>query len=403
MVNGGMVSMIVFNDFVSDSRVLKEAESLSRAGFQVEVVALHFSGRTLEGRIPYRNFHVNRLKRLPKFLEVFFDGLVSKCNRAYLGSGNSLWYFLKFLIKLPLFMVLFVRLLFYFWKVRPDIIHSNDVNTLLPGFCAKKFFGTKLVYDAHEICVAQEGYRHIKGVLYFLEKWLVHSADAMFTTTELRAKKFCELYGVAMPYVLNNKPRFKESKNSQRIRTFLNLDERPIALYQGGFQSGRGLHNIIRLSTRMKHVHFVLIGSGPQKFELKRFASKLPAGDNLHFIPHISLRMLHEYTCSADLGLQLIRNTCLNHYTTDSNKLFEYLMAGLPVVASNFPEITKVVKELKCGLTVDPDDLDAIESAINKILSDAPEQKVRFVDTKKASWEEGAESILVDRYIELAS
>ncbi len=58
----------------------------------------------------------------------------------------------------------------------------------------------------------------------------------------------------------------------------------------------------------------------------------------VHFIPTVPLAELLAWTASADIGVQPIRNTCLNHLSTDSNKLFEYAMAGLPVVASDFPE-----------------------------------------------------------------
>ena len=76
------------------------------------------------------------------------------------------------------------------------------------------------------------------------------------------------------------------------------------------------------------------------------------------------------YTASADIGVQPIENTCLNHYTTDSNKLFEYVIAGLPVVATDFPEIRKIVKNNAIGFLVPANDEQALSETIVELLSD---------------------------------
>jgi len=76
------------------------------------------------------------------------------------------------------------------------------------------------------------------------------------------------------------------------------------------------------------------------------------------------------YTASADVGIHLIENTCLNHYYCLPNKLFEYMMVGLPVVMSDFPEMGKVVREAQVGLLVDPADPVQVAEALERLLSD---------------------------------
>ena len=91
----------------------------------------------------------------------------------------------------------------------------------------------------------------------------------------------------------------------------------------------------------------------------------------------MALDALPSYTASADIGVQPIENTCLNHFTTDSNKLFEYVIAGLPVVASQLPEIGKVVRKHDLGLLVPPGDTEALAEAIRSLVSD-PELRLRY-------------------------
>jgi glycosyltransferase involved in cell wall biosynthesis len=68
--------------------------------------------------------------------------------------------------------------------------------------------------------------------------------------------------------------------------------------------------------------------------------------------------------------VHLIQNTCLNHTYCLPNKLFEYMLAGIPVIISDLPEIAEVVREYDTGITVDPEDEDAIARAIRQMAED---------------------------------
>jgi glycosyltransferase involved in cell wall biosynthesis len=117
--------------------------------------------------------------------------------------------------------------------------------------------------------------------------------------------------------------------------------------------------------------HFVFLGSGRLAESLRAQAGSAGLSGRVHFIDAVPWRELHEWTASADAGLQLLQNTCLNHYTTDSNKLFEYAIAGLPVIASDFPEIRRIVEDWGFGLLVDPADKDAVVRAMQRLSEDS--------------------------------
>ena len=156
-----------------------------------------------------------------------------------------------------------------------------------------------------------------------------------------------------------------------RIRDELQLsDPWPIIVYQGGLQQGRGLERLVSAMRLVRNAYLVLIGGGRLAGPLQWQVRQEGIADRVRFIPTVPLSKLASYTASADIGVQPIENTCLNHFTTDSNKLFEYMMAGLPVVASNLPEIRRIVHNGDFGLLVRPGDTDALATALSKLVDD---------------------------------
>jgi glycosyltransferase involved in cell wall biosynthesis len=132
-----------------------------------------------------------------------------------------------------------------------------------------------------------------------------------------------------------------------------------------------------------------------------RLSEELGLAQRVHFIPTVSLADLPSYTASADIGVQPIENTCLNHFSTDSNKLFEYVIAGLPVVATDFPEIRKVVSTCAIGLLVPAGSDHALRLQLKRLIDDPSLRQQLACNAKKAAlqlnWER-QESKLVTLY-----
>ena len=106
------------------------------------------------------------------------------------------------------------------------------------------------------------------------------------------------------------------------------------------------------------------------------------------------------------MGFILFRNTCLNHYYSLPNKLYEYMMAGVPIVSSNFPELRRVIEEVHCGITVDPENPGGIAAAVEKLAAD-PELRRRMADSgrknamNRYNWEP-QKNKLINLYEEVA-
>jgi glycosyltransferase involved in cell wall biosynthesis len=113
-----------------------------------------------------------------------------------------------------------------------------------------------------------------------------------------------------------------------------------IFLYQGGLGKGRGIE--ILLSAFVKNSNLtqaiIFMGYGPLEKEITLLAEE---HENVFFHHAVSQSDLLSFTSSADVGVLFYENNCLNHYYCSPNKMFEYLMAGIPVITSNLFEIKK--------------------------------------------------------------
>lgn len=394
------VVLVVYNDFLTDNRVTKEANSLAHAGFHVSVCAVHYPGKTLEVE-ESKHFSVRRIDRRVPLLQPFLSYLDDFFSRKANTTKSRMISWLRIIVKIPNYVVLYFKSFFHLIREKPDIVHANDINTLPVVYLAAKFSRFKIVYDAHELCFDQEGLRQLTPFLKLLEGFLVKRVDRMFTTTDMRAREFQAQYGVSLPRVISNKPVYKKIEKSERIRTVLSLDKKPIALYQGMVQKGRGLFNLLSVAERLPEVNFVVIGDGALKQGMQEEVLRREI-QNLYFIPKVLTDELHEYTCSADVGLQLIQNTCKNHYTTDSNKLYEYLMADLFVVASDFPEIRRVLESNPKGSLVDPENIDQIVQAI-KIGLEVNQTRENVEGVSAHSWDHSEEPKLIEEYSQIVS
>lgn len=377
------VVMLVWNGFVSDARVLREATSLAAEQADVNIIAIRTPARDVaDERIEPRVRAVRvkrsagwpgRLVMAPRFLVRRF--LSAAYRRLGMTPptpfrGRPRWWQLdRRLVFLIEELAVNSRMFRKAVSLQPTVVHAHDVNTLFPAWLAARRCGAKLVYDAHEISADREGYHGRVWLVKLVERFLGKAADGRITTTQARADWFKEEYGYPDMAVLQNRPVRRIVEHSDRIRrTFGIAADRPVVLYQGGLQWGRGLRNLLEAVRGLPDAHLVFVGDGIQRASLEEEAASVPG--RVHFAGMVSLDELPEWTASADVGVQCLRNTCLNHYTTDSNKLFEYVMGGLPVVASDFPEIRRIVEAYDLGFLVDPDDVDAIRGALRKLLED---------------------------------
>jgi glycosyltransferase involved in cell wall biosynthesis len=267
---------------------------------------------------------------------------------------------------------------------RADIYHAHDLNNLEVAYRAARTTGAKLVYDAHELFpeMANRWVRLRKGYWSRLEARLLPRADLSITVNELIAEEMARRYRVEPPLVVLNcpdpPPTFDPNARYNLIRERTGLgSETPVVLYQGWMSEGRGLENLVRAAPLLHGgAVVVFMGYGEYQAALERLAAEA-GGGRVHFIPAVPQRDLLAYCASADVGVIPYQAVDLNNYYTSPNKLFDFIQAGLPIVASDLPYLRKVIVGDDLGVVAKLDRPQDYAAAINSVLA-LPDRGVRL-------------------------
>ncbi|MFP4944031.1 glycosyltransferase [Staphylococcus pseudintermedius] len=419
------VAMFVWNHFTNDARVNRECTALAEDGYDVYLIAINDPKNTdieaFEQREPH--FRVHRVKRYPMLIQVYADygkrfliiiGGVSFTIAAGLFFINlklMLGYLAILLAGMVILKVkklrkwvvngaIIARMIIKGYQQKADIYHSNDLNTLPQGIvCSKLRLHPKpLVYDSHEVQTDRTGYNpeRIKKI----ERFLLQFVDTMMVENQTRAQHNEWLYGFYPQPLYNYSVLYDiEQQPYYNLHEKLGLNQNEkILLYQGGLQQGRGLEKLIEAMPMIQEGVLVFVGGGKLTETLKAQAQQSEARDRIFFLDKVPFEKLPQITREAFVGFQVLQNVCFNHYSASSNKLFEYIMAHVPVIACDFPEIKRVVEENEVGIATDTHSSQNIAAAVNHLLQH-PELYDRYrANTRRAkmiyNWQNEKQKLL---------
>ena len=385
------VCMVVGNTFTHDARVNKEAKSLARAGYEVVVYAVN------DGTFPQ---------------EETIGGV--KVKRLRITSYS--------LVRLNVLRIPteFFPGLYHLWREKADIYHAHDADTLLICHWAAKKNKANLVYDFHEYWkykTIQNSSRigHIRTavknrLLVMVESFLVPKTDALITVNDSLANEFKRCDQVKeKPLVLFNVPSYIALSNEDRtlLRRKIGADKEDLlVLFLGGFDKNRGLENLVKsLDYLDRRFKLVFLGYGPLRNLLIKASEHSQYRGRVFVLDAVSPADVPKWASGADIGVAPIQNASWSYFHSSPNKIFECLMAGLPVACSDFPEMRKIVKENDVGLMFDPEDPGDIARALEELVSDESRFKemrknALKVAKQKYNWEVEEEK-LVKLYEEL--
>lgn len=254
-----------------------------------------------------------------------------------------------------------------------DVFHSHDLNTLRIGALCKRRTGSLLVYDSHELQTERSRMGSRERARAVTEEGrLMSDADALIMASPPWIDWNRRLYG-SLPdptVALLNTPHLI-TVEPLSLHDELDLPTHArIVVYQGSIQEHRGIEPAIDAVATLDNVVLVVIGYGYHRPTLEASVAARGLGDKVRFFGPIPNDTLLRYTASADIGLCNIVGTSVSYDTSLPNKLFEYMMAGVPVIGSDSPEIGRVIRESGTGLTCVPDDPVALAAAVTRILAD---------------------------------
>lgn len=372
------VCVFLWNNFINDARVRREVKALQENGYEVTVIATYdgnekqlFKEESYEGSKVIRVWNlktVAMIVRNKRGIYKVIEKIIKVLDKVKIGKIIDV-------------LMVITNMIGYGAKEKFNFYHSNDLKTLPQGvICSKVLRKSRLIYDAHEVETSRAG--GMSKIKYIIEKNLINYPDTMIMTTNTRAEYTSKLYNIETPAVVHNYPMHETLNNKEKFNLYNLLGiskEEPILLYQGGLQVGRGLDNIIKATPYFNKGKVVFIGDGPLKKDLVQQVNEKQLQDKVFFVDKVPAAELLSYTQHAYLGFQVLENTCFNHYSALSNKVPEYIMAEVPMVCSDFPEMKRIVEAEQVGVCINSEDISEIIKAVNGLL----ENQTKYTNYKK--------------------
>ncbi len=366
--------MLLSNAFRPDPRVLKEARSLAGAGYEVTVVAWD-----REGAYPAEEqtggFAVQRVQDV----------------RSSYGAG------LRQALRLPRFWL-------HAWRglnrLRPDVVHCHDFDTLPPGWLWAKLHRRPVIYDAHEYYteLQRPRLRGLAGKVLLpligaAEQALSRSAAAVVTVDERIASRYHNRRVVIIghyppadfaPSAARSVPpggfaQTSQSGESSHHASRITHHASPTLVYAGRFSTDRGMLIIAaalqRLAAQGLRPRLRLLGTWTNPAEEQAFWQAMAGLEaQVDMVGWAPYEQVPAHLASADVALAVLQP--IERYVAALPvKLFEYMACGLPVVVSDFPANRAVVAHADCGILVDPGDAAEVAAAIARLLTNPAEAR----------------------------
>ena len=282
-------------------------------------------------------------------------------------------------------------------ECKPDVIHANDLNALVPAYKAAKKLKCKVIYDSHEVFVENAGivnHKLIRLIWMAYEKHLIKRIDKMVCVSHAAAEHIADLYGVEKPMVVTNCSLKSEQTSSEKKNEGFEV------LNHGQFYEGRGYDIMIEAIPLLKEypeAKLALRGFGKLEDTLKNRAKEL-GDENVRFYPKVLVEELIPMAANAHVGVAITENICLNFKLSVSNKLFEYASAGLPVIMSDIPEHRYLNEKYEFGIVIPENTPEEFAKAVLKLYTDSEFYNKCKANAKKLSddinWENEFEQLI---------
>jgi glycosyltransferase involved in cell wall biosynthesis len=286
--------------------------------------------------------------------------------------------------------------------IEPDIVHANDLNSLLVAILVAQRYDAKLIYDAQElyteIHTLPKWYKYVLMVQEFI---LIRFPDKITVVNPFIAKVMEKRYWTSIDEVILNCPPFERIDDAIGITAREKFDipeDIPLVLYSGGLTRQRGIENVVEAMKSVQEANLVILGEGSLKPTLVDIVEEHGLNDRVFFSDFVPHEEVPIFISSADIGIVPYENVGMNHYLCSPSKLFHYMMAGLVIAGSDFPFLRSVIKDNDIGETFDPDDPESMAAAINAITEDEDRLERHRKNVRQAkyryTWENEAEKFL---------
>ena len=253
-------------------------------------------------------------------------------------------------------------------QFRPSVLHCHDT-LVLPIALFSKLLNPemKIIYDAHEL----ESDRNSIGLIlsncvYLFEKISWRYLDHFISVSPSIIKWYEEEFGPKPSSLILNSPKLNPLGPDKELKGFREkfkvADHEKLFIYVGEISVGRGIDNLLKIfkDTRSR---ILFLGYGPLVEKVKEHEKNFL---NIHYHETVEHNQLVNLIKEADVGICFVENVSLSDYYCLPNKLFEYAFAGLPILASDFPDIKSVINQYDLGSYCSIDSLEVMKKKIEE-------------------------------------
>lgn len=357
------IAMLLIGNIDTDGRVQKEIASLKARGHSVTLIQWAYTGAKSDR------------EQLGVDIIHYPHSLVKSATRNFLRQIRFNFFALGHLKRLC-----------------PNIVQCNDLHTLIAGFLFRH--RAQIIYDAHELfSETQKGLRKI--IWGLLERIMVPACHAYIQPEKNRRTYFAQKYHLPESSIalVENFPLGKYPFSGRnRLRKRLSIaEDKKIVLYTGVLGAGRNIENMIR-SMSLLDSQFVLVLIGPTfkgyDENLVDLVANLHLQSRVKFHPAIPNVEMLDYINSGDIGLVFYENINLNNYWCASNKLYEFIFCGKPVITNDYPGLKEVVEKNQLGVCLSDSTPELIANAVKDVEKMEPAAHEPYV------WERQEEEYL---------
>lgn len=263
--------------------------------------------------------------------------------------------------------------------MRVDVVQAHDIDSLLAADRLARQRAVPMVYDAVEMPDDRSG-----QPMRWTPDWLlaretrmseriISRAASVMTISNGLADWMADRYGIARPQLVRNCRYFTDFEPNDQIRRDIGLpEEARLILYLNSLYAGQGLEQLLESMVYMSPAaHVATLGPVTQKnfdAQLRKLAEELGVSGRFHILPIKPPDEMLSYASGADFGVVPRQNTSFNNYISLPNRLFELVMARLPLAVSSLPDMRSFVAEYGIGVSFDETQPKSIAKAINELL-----------------------------------
>jgi glycosyltransferase involved in cell wall biosynthesis len=286
-----------------------------------------------------------------------------------------------------------IRLFFFLLSKRCDIVLANDLDTLLACYTAAKLKGVPVIYDTHEyFCGMPEltNKPFARSVWRGIERCIFPKLETVITVNQSVADLYKEEYNTELT-VIRNYPMTTEQRSFKSKEALGIPSGTRVILYQGAVNVDRGLEEAVEAMQWIENAVLVIVGGGNAFQSLEKLVAAQEYSDRIILRGWLPFTELIDYTAHADIGLAIEKGNNLNYKYSLSNKLFDYIQSGLPILSSRLVENERLMAKWEIGTFIDNHEAKHISRQISYMLSDEGQRTMWKENLEKAkqayTWE----------------